>query len=195
MSQPDGCPHDLYVLMRRCWEKETELRPDFGTLRRLLDAMMESQSGDYFKLQGNLTTLHPLKRIPLTPQIQQETHYSSLAPPTKEGSEVRNDSACPESPSCLDNVLYTCVDTSIESEVLNENYPSTSFFDLRNPSASFFDPRNPSTSLFDLRIPGYKDELNVTLNEKPIPCDRFSSKRGNRKRKRNQINNHPTVFV
>jgi hypothetical protein len=34
LSKPDQCPQDVYSLMRQCWEKEPDNRPDFVAIEK-----------------------------------------------------------------------------------------------------------------------------------------------------------------
>ena len=39
MDRPDGCPIDVYHLMRRCWMWDPKDRPTFKEARHMLDNM------------------------------------------------------------------------------------------------------------------------------------------------------------
>lgn len=106
MSQPDGCPLDLYFLMRRCWEKEPEQRPEFGDIRQFLDYLAEDiERGEYFRTQGicveDWTSIEET-RVDLHCQIPKLGRYSLLVP-TKPSTDATSYSET----HCTENVLYT----------------------------------------------------------------------------------------
>jgi len=179
MSQPEGCPSELYALMRRTWEKESEDRPDFATIRHLLDDMMErSQGGDYFQLHVSreVTPVEAEGQRSPDGTLEADVTYSSLQLPDcplaeEMASEAARRADSPESASSpppltySENVLYSSVDSNIPPKEPIGQAPTQS----RRSSSS--------TSLYELHIPYdsnsdeplYENELCLlTINEKGI---------------------------
>ena len=36
MDAPDGCPDDVYRIMKECWDKDASTRPDFARIESSL---------------------------------------------------------------------------------------------------------------------------------------------------------------
>ena len=53
MDRPEGCPIDVYHLMRRCWMWDPKDRPSFREARHMLDNMF-SVSISFSTVTGNL---------------------------------------------------------------------------------------------------------------------------------------------
>ncbi|KAI8796645.1 proto-oncogene tyrosine-protein kinase receptor Ret, partial [Biomphalaria glabrata] len=51
MDRPDDCPEELYAIMQKCWKGEPENRPNFSTLRDILDHLLQ-QKTDYLELSN-----------------------------------------------------------------------------------------------------------------------------------------------
>eukprot|EP00051_Salpingoeca_urceolata_P018662 m.264115 g.264115 ORF g.264115 m.264115 type:complete len:686 (-) comp19247_c6_seq8:39-2096(-) len=43
MPRPEGCPPDIYRLMRECWEWEADKRPTFRAIKKRLETMFDEQ--------------------------------------------------------------------------------------------------------------------------------------------------------
>lgn len=43
MAQPPNTSNELYDLMRQCWEKNPNLRPDFTGIRRRIEELIKSE--------------------------------------------------------------------------------------------------------------------------------------------------------
>jgi hypothetical protein len=39
MGRPEGCPLEIYQLMRHCWDVDPDLRPSFHAIRERLESM------------------------------------------------------------------------------------------------------------------------------------------------------------
>ncbi|CAL8143643.1 unnamed protein product [Orchesella dallaii] len=56
MDRPEHCPQDLYVLMKACWEEEPCDRPDFTSIRLILEDIIEKTTQVTYL---NLETANP----------------------------------------------------------------------------------------------------------------------------------------
>eukprot|EP00057_Strongylocentrotus_purpuratus_P021715 XP_011676189.1 PREDICTED: proto-oncogene tyrosine-protein kinase ROS [Strongylocentrotus purpuratus] len=57
LSQPDQCPDEIYMMMRRCWERSTEDRPSFKMLKEMIQDYRRKSVGpngaDNFAFEGD----------------------------------------------------------------------------------------------------------------------------------------------
>ena len=44
MARPENCSDELYQLMLHCWQENPKDRPDFSTIRKQLEAIIESSN-------------------------------------------------------------------------------------------------------------------------------------------------------
>ena len=42
MDAPFGCPDDIYQIMRKCWDKDASLRPNFTQIESMLESISVS---------------------------------------------------------------------------------------------------------------------------------------------------------
>ncbi|XP_041462200.1 proto-oncogene tyrosine-protein kinase ROS-like [Lytechinus variegatus] len=70
LSQPDQCPDEIYMMMRRCWERSTDDRPSFKMLKEMIHDFRRKSVGpngaDNFGFEGDgkVNYSHLKKDIP-----------------------------------------------------------------------------------------------------------------------------------
>ena len=55
MECPDGCPDQVYSIMRECWEKEPMQRPNFTRVYSLLQRVKELPESNFLSLSLSLS--------------------------------------------------------------------------------------------------------------------------------------------
>lgn len=51
MEQPDNCPYEYYEVMKSCWHRDPQCRPEFGAIRQKLAVQLEDITDEYSYLK------------------------------------------------------------------------------------------------------------------------------------------------
>lgn len=82
--KPDGCPHDVYQLMARCWKANKWDRPSFDRLKRMFKSRRGSMSRNVTRKSSKKESLSvQMKAMIGANNTQEETeeNEASLGPP------------------------------------------------------------------------------------------------------------------
>ncbi|XP_033634390.1 receptor tyrosine-protein kinase erbB-3-like isoform X3 [Asterias rubens] len=102
LDQPEGCPLEVYDIMRQCWLEYPLLRPSFTKLSELLDELLAKDS-DYMDLDGAAASMDGVK-----PETVQSNELSNLSgEPDELNLWLHITGEVPESVRTLDFVPFT----------------------------------------------------------------------------------------